>query len=212
MRRATTIPAVASLLLLLAPILGTSSAARGAAADASTDADAPRAAAVALFKAYSAGDAKTFRAGVITSGEAEAKVADAIAETVAAIGAVRKAAAEKLGAKEAQQIEYDFIDMSDYEKADVHGDRAAFSRPGDSDALVFKKVNGTWKWSLTDHLGGPHPVAPDRAAANVREATARVERVVRAIKSGKLKSADDVSDALHRAIVRQENIETGEKP
>ena len=197
---------VLKLLVAVALLLVSASAAVAAPAPAPEQADrsTPKAAAVTLFKAITAGDRNTVAAGFFANGDEQRALASAMADMIVAGKKLGDAAKEKFG-QAADPIGRGMLDPDDLSKledatvVETGGDAAVLTVPDQPRPMSFRKQGGEWKLVVTD-FGGAAPANIAKQTRLVRAMADAITAAANDIAAGKYKSPDEATFAIQQSL------------
>jgi hypothetical protein len=181
-----------------------STAARATAPAEPPDRSTPKAAAVSLFKAITAGDRDAVAAGFFASNGEQRALAAAMADVIVSGKKLGDAAKEKFG-KAADPIGRGMLDPEDLERLDdatvveTSPDAAVLTVPDQPRPMSFRRQDGEWKLVVTDFGGA--------AAANITKQTQLVRSMAEAINiaageiaAGKYKTPEEATFAIQQSL------------
>lgn len=178
----------------------TTTTAPAAAPDWST----PKAAAVTLFNAITAGDRDAVAAAFFATDDGERALATAMADVIVAGKKLGNAAQEKFGAA-GDPIGRGMLDPGDLAKIEdatvleTAPDAAVMTVPGQPRPMSFRKQDGDWKLVVTDFAGA----APENLAKQTRLVGAMAHALDAAatdIAAGKYKTTEEATFAIQQSL------------
>ena len=189
---------MSTISLALAALVASSTATSG---DVS---EAPRATARAYFEAITRGDADAALALVANPSDADRLAVRASTASQEGLRRVEDLATSRFGERGDLGIaarQRRLLRSIDRAPVEVNGDRAVV-RPEGERPVHVRRVDGKWKvGSPADRLTGPERKALERALQETEEAT---KDVAERIRSGAARSAEEVRDALRKALGHEE--------
>ena len=168
------------------------------------DRSTPKAAAITLFKAISAGDRDVVAAGLFAVGDEQRALAGAMADMIVAGKKLGDAAQEKFG-KAADPIGRGMLDPNDLEKledatvVETAPDAAVVTVPDQPRPMSFRKQDGEWKLVVTDFSGA----APANIAKQTRLVRAMAEATAvsaNEVAAGKYKTPEEANFAIQQSL------------
>jgi hypothetical protein len=174
-----------------------------AATSPAQDLSSPKAAAKSLFNAISTGDRDGIRAALYAAGSAQAELADAMADFIAANKRLGDAARAKFG-KAGDPIGRGMLDPADLARLDAatvkeNGDAATIEVPSQPRPMSFRKQDGQWKLVVTD-FGGAQPQNIQRQTKLVSMMAQAVEDSAQDITAGKFATPDAAVAAIQSRL------------
>ena len=168
------------------------------------DRSSPKAAAVSLFKAITAGDRDAVAAGFYSGNDEQRALAAAMADVIVSGKKLGDAAKEKFG-KAADPIGRGMLDPSDLEKLDdatvveTGPDAAVLTVPDQPRPMSFRRQGGEWKLVVTD-FGGAAQANIAKQTRLVRAMADAIDAAATDIASGKYKTADEATFAIQQSL------------
>jgi hypothetical protein len=195
--------AVSTALLLGVVLLTDGAWPASAAAAVAPDLSSPKAAARSLFNAISAGDRDAIRAALYAGNGAQAELADAMADFIAANKRLGDAAKAKYG-KSGDPIGRGMLDPSDLSRLDAatvkeSGQTATVQVPDQPRPMTFRKQGEQWKLVVTD-FGGAQPQNIVRQTRLVSMMAQAVDEAGQEVASGKYPTPEAAAMAIQAKL------------
>ena len=185
--------------------------AAAAAPLAELDRSTPKAAAVSLFNAITAGDRDAVADSFFAAGDDQRELATAMADVIVAGKKLGDAAKAEFGGAAADPIGRGMLDPADLEKLEdatvlnTAADAAVMTVPGQPRPMSFRKQGAQWKLVVTDFGGA----AADNVAKQTRLIRAMANAIDAAaadIAAGKHKTTEEatfaIQQSLHQVMLR----------
>jgi hypothetical protein len=164
----------------------------------------PRSAAIALYKAVSAGDRDAVAASFYAANSAQRDLADAMADVIVAGKKLGDAAKAKFG-KAADPIGRGMLDPADLSKLEeatvkeTAADAATITVPGQPRPMSFRKQDGQWKLVVTD-FGGAAPQNIAKQTRLVQQMAAAIDASAVEVAAGKFKTPEEATNAIQQSL------------
>ena len=180
----------------------------------------PRGALRALNQAIRTGDAAGMLALFLATTPSEQRMADADAQTAAALAHLRRAATQAFGEPGARLVmgntpAGDAESAARIESADItiNGDTATVTYRDERESpFVLKRVNGHWRVPVSEFGKPLDQAALDQQLADLAAQRELVLEVTRNIELGKLTSAEQARDAWHSRMFEAATSQPATRP
>jgi len=178
--------------------------ATAAAVEPAADRSTPKAAAISLFKAITAGDRAAVAAGFFAGNDEQRALAAAMADVIVSGKKLGDAAKEKFG-KAADPIGRGMLDPDDLSKledatvVETSPDAVVLTVPDQPRPMSFRRQGGEWKLVVTD-FGGAAPQNIAKQTRLVRAMADAIEAAAGDIAANKYKTPDEATFAIQQSL------------
>lgn len=175
-----------------------------ASASVTVDRSTPKAAAVTLFRAITAGDRDVVAAGFYATGAEHRALARAMAEVIVAGKRLGDAAREQFG-DAGDPIGRGMLDPADLAKLEdatvleTAPDAAVMTVPGQPRPMSFRRQDGQWKLVVTDFAGAADENLTKQTRL-VRAMADTIDTAAADVAAGKYKTPDQATFAIQQSL------------